>query len=86
MGAERRRYMGKIEGIQIKNYGSLKNIVLGKTRTNQQAKALGNLTAIIGPSGNGKSTLADAFGFIADCLDIGVEEACDVNNRGDLKS
>lgn len=74
--------MGKIEGIQIKNYGPLKNIVLGKTRTNQQAKALGNLTAIIGPSGNGKSTLADAFGFIADCLDIGVEEACDVNNRG----
>ena len=74
--------MGKIEGIQIKNYGPLKNVTLGKTRTNQSAKALGNLIAIIGPSGNGKSTLADAFGFIADCLEIGVEAACDANNRG----
>lgn len=74
--------MGKIEGIQIKNYGPLKNIVLGKTRTNQSSKGLGNLVAIIGPSGNGKSTLADAFGFIADCLEMGVEAACDVNNRG----
>ncbi len=60
--------MGKIEGIKIQNYGVLKDIVLGKTRTNQNAKALGNLVAVIGPSGNGKSTLADAFGFIADCL------------------
>ena len=74
--------MGKIEGIKIQNYGVLKNVVLGKTRTNQSERALGNLVAIIGPSGNGKSTLADAFGFIADCLEMGVEAACDVNNRG----
>ena len=58
--------MGKIEGIEIKNYGPLKNIILGKTRTHQNEKELGNLVAIIGPSGNGKSTLADVFGFIAD--------------------
>ena len=65
--------MGKIEGIKIQNYGVLKNIVLGKTRTNQNVRALGNLVAVIGESGNGKSTLADAFGFIADCLEMGVE-------------
>ena len=46
--------MGKIEGIKIQNYGVLKNITLGKTRTEQNAKALGNLVAVIGPSGNGK--------------------------------
>lgn len=74
--------MGKIEGIKIQNYGVLKDVVLGKTRTNQSARSLGNLVAIIGPSGNGKSTLADAFGFIADCLEMGVEAACDANNRG----
>lgn len=74
--------MGKIEGIKIQNYGVLKDIVLGKTRTNQKVRALGNLVAVIGPSGNGKSTLADAFGFIADCLEMGVEMACDANNRG----
>lgn len=74
--------MGKIEGIKIQNYGVLKHIVLGKTRTEQHEKSLGNLVAVIGSSGNGKSTLADAFGFIADCLEIGVEAACDANNRG----
>ena len=74
--------MGKIEGVQIKNFGPLKDIVMGKTLNYQQGDALGNVTAIIGPSGNGKSTLADAFGFLADCLEMGVEAACDTKNRG----
>ncbi len=74
--------MGKIEGIAIKNYGSLKEIVLGKTFSHQRSKPLGNMITIIGPSGNGKSTIADAFGFIADCLEVGVEAACDSGNRG----
>lgn len=74
--------MGKIEGIEINNYGPLRNIVIGKTRTHQSEKELGNLVAVIGPSGNGKSTLADVFGFIADCLEMGVEAACDAGNRG----
>ena len=50
------RKLGKIEGIEIKNYGPLRNVILGKTRTHQNAKALSNLVTIIGPSGNGKST------------------------------
>ncbi|MGN0323531.1 MAG: AAA family ATPase [Oliverpabstia sp.] len=74
--------MGKIEGVQIKNFGPLRNIVMGKTLSNQKDIALGNVTVIIGPSGNGKSTLADAFGFLADCLELGVEAACDTKNRG----
>ena len=74
--------MGKIEGVRIENFGPLKNIVMGKTLSNQTVTALSNVTAIIGPSGNGKSTLADAFGFLADCLEIGVEAACDEKNRG----
>lgn len=74
--------MGKIEGIAIKNYGSLKNVILGKTFTHQKERPLSNMTTIIGPSGNGKSTIADVFGFIADCLDMGVEAACDAGNRG----
>ena len=74
--------MGKIEGVRIKNFGPLRDIVLGKTLSNQKGIALGNVTAIIGVSGNGKSTLADAFGFLADCLEVGVEAACDTKNRG----
>lgn len=74
--------MGKILGIAIQNYGSLKNIQMGKLYSNQHGTELGNMVAIIGPSGNGKSTLADAFGFISDCLSTDVESACDANNRG----
>lgn len=74
--------MGKIEGVKIENFGPLRNIVMGKTLTNQNADALNNVTAIIGASGNGKSTLADAFGFLADCLETDVEAACDSKNRG----
>ena len=74
--------MGKILGIGIKNYGSLKDIKMGKLFSDQQGEELGNMIAIIGPSGNGKSTLADAFGFISDCLSDDVEAACDANNRG----
>lgn len=75
--------MGKILGIAIQNYGSLKNVKMGrlygdKTKTSE----LTNMVAIIGPSGNGKSTLADAFGFISDCLSFDIESACDKNNRG----
>jgi len=40
------------------------------------------MTAVIGKNGVGKSTLFDAFGFLADCLRSGVEEACDVRGRG----
>lgn len=74
--------MGKILGIAIQNYGSLKNVKMGKLYSDQNAAELGNMVAIIGPSGNGKSTLADAFGFISDCITTDVETACDVNNRG----
>lgn len=74
--------MGKIDGISISNYGSLKSISMGKLFSHQDGQPLGNMVTIIGPSGAGKSTIADAFGFIADCLEKGVEEACDLGNRG----
>lgn len=74
--------MGRIAGIRIQNYGSLKNIKLGKVLSDNSGKELTNMNAIIGQSGTGKSTLADAFGFLADCLEKGVEVACDLNGRG----
>lgn len=74
--------MGKILGIAIQNYGSLKDIKMGQLFSDKKEPPLGNMVAIIGPSGNGKSTLADAFGFISDCLESDVETACDSNNRG----
>lgn len=74
--------MGRIAGIRIKNYGPLKNIKMGKLLSDNKEKELTNINAIIGQSGTGKSTLADAFGFLADCLEKGVEVACDLNGRG----
>ncbi len=57
--------MGRIAGIRIKNYGSLKEIRLGRLLSDKSGKELTNINAIIGQSGTGKSTLADAFGFLA---------------------
>lgn len=74
--------MGKVLGIAIQNYGCLKNIKMGQLYSDRGGKPLGNMVAVIGPSGNGKSTLADAFGFLSDCLASDVETACDANNRG----
>ncbi len=74
--------MGKIEGIRVKNYRVLKNVVFGKLWNTQKVAPLTPLTAVIGKNGVGKSSLFDAFGFLADCLKLGVEEACDARGRG----
>ena len=74
--------MPKIEGFSVKNYGVLKDVTLGKLWNTPQGRPLTPLTTVIGKNGVGKSSLFDAFGFLADCLKLGVEEACDVRGRG----
>lgn len=51
--------MGRIAGISIKNYGSLKEIKMGKLLSDTSQKELTNMNAIIGQSGTGKSTLSE---------------------------
>ena len=74
--------MAKIEGFRIKNFGVLRDVTLGRLWNRQQAEPLTAMTAVIGKNGVGKSTLFDAFGFLADALKSGVEEACDSRGRG----
>ncbi|MCZ6632254.1 MAG: AAA family ATPase [bacterium] len=78
--------MAKIEGFRVSNFRSLKDITIGKLWNIQQAKPLTPLTAVIGKNGVGKSTLFDTFGFLADCLRNGVEEACDSGGRGGFEN
>ena len=74
--------MAKIGGLRIRNFRSLKDVTLGRLWNRQQAEPLTAMTAVIGKNGVGKSTLFDAFGFLADALKSGVEEACDSRGRG----
>ena len=74
--------MAKIEGIRIKNFRALREVSLGRFWNHQNSEPLTPMTAVIGKNGVGKSTLFDAFGFLADCLKSGVEEACDARERG----
>ena len=74
--------MAVLEGIQIQNYRSLRDVTLGKTFEKQSSDALPRLMAVIGANGVGKSTLLDALGFLGDCLNDGVEAACDKPQRG----
>ena len=46
--------MAKIEGFRIKNFGSLKDVTLGKLWNQQKSKPLTPLTAVIGKNGVGK--------------------------------
>ena len=74
--------MARIEGFRVKNFSVLRDVTLGKLWQTQTAQALTPMTVVIGKNGTGKSTLFDAFGFLADCLRNGVEEACDLRGRG----
>ncbi|MDR0391519.1 MAG: AAA family ATPase [Planctomycetaceae bacterium] len=72
-----------IEGFRVKNYRTLKSVELGHFfNSNKSQIALTPLTVVIGKNGSGKSSLFDAFGFIADSLKDGVEDACNLKSRG----
>jgi predicted ATPase len=71
-----------MEGFRVQNYGCLRDVTLGRDEDGCESDVLTPLTAVIGKNGSGKSTLFDAFGFLADCLTIGVEAACDKAPRG----
>jgi predicted ATPase len=74
--------MPLIEGIRVQGYRALKDLTLGRLWNKRGQAALTPLVAVIGKNGSGKSTLFDAFGFLSDCLSLGVEEACDARQRG----
>jgi predicted ATPase len=74
--------MSSIEGFRVRNYRALRDVTLGRLWTQRDAEPLTRLTAVIGRNGVGKSTLFDAFGFLADALKMGVEDACDARGRG----
>jgi predicted ATPase len=74
--------MARIEGVRVRNYRAIRDITLGRLWNERSNEALTPLTVVIGKNGVGKSTLFDAFGFLSDCLRLGVEEACDHRGRG----
>ena len=74
--------MAVIEGFRVQNYRALRDVTLGKLSNQQTGEPLTPFTVVIGKNGVGKSTLFDAFGFVADCLYADVESACDMKQRG----
>ena len=74
--------MALIEGFRVQNFRSLRDVTLGSLSRNAGAGTLTPLTVVIGKNGVGKSTLFDAFGFLSDSLTVGVEAACDREQRG----
>lgn len=73
--------MAQLLGIRIRNYRSIRDVSLGQTGYGE-GEPLPRLVCLIGANGCGKSTVLDAFGFLADCLRDGVEAACDRPHRG----
>ena len=58
--------MALIEGFRVQNYRALRDVTLGKLSNQQSGEPLTPFTVVIGKNGVGKSTLFDAFGFVAD--------------------
>lgn len=74
--------MARIVGFTVKNFKVLKDVALSPLLNQENSQPLTPMTAVIGKNGVGKSALFDAFGFLADALKFGVEEACDARGRG----
>ena len=74
--------MAQIEGFRVRNFKVLKDVTLGRLDNQRKNQPLTPMTVVIGKNGVGKSALFDAFGFLADALKSGVEEACDARGRG----
>lgn len=74
--------MAIIEGFRVQNFRALRDVTLGKLSGERAGEPLTPFTVVIGKNGVGKSTLFDAFGFVADCLATDVETACDLKQRG----
>lgn len=74
--------MAIIEGFRVQNFRALRDVTLGKLSGQSSSKPLTPFTVVIGKNGVGKSSLFDAFGFVADCLVTDVETACDMKQRG----
>lgn len=74
--------MALIEGFRVQNYRALRDVTLGKLSSAHPGEPLTPLTVVIGKNGVGKTTIFDAFGFLADCLAHDVETACDMRGRG----
>lgn len=74
--------MANIEGFHVQNFRALRDVSLGKLSGQARGVPLTPFTVVIGKNGVGKSSLFDAFGFVADCLASDVETACDMKQRG----
>ncbi len=74
--------MAIIEGFRVQNFRALRDVSLGKLSGQTDGDPLTPFTVVIGKNGVGKSSLFDAFGFVADCLASDVEAACDLKQRG----
>lgn len=77
--------MALIEGFRIQNFRSLRDIAMGRIGTDsslRSAKPLTPLTVVLGKNGVGKSSIFDAFGFLADCMETDIDTACNARKRG----
>ncbi|WP_022652887.1 AAA family ATPase [Aquaspirillum serpens] len=74
--------MAIIEGFRVQNFRALRDVSIGKLSGQTHGEPLTPFTVVIGKNGVGKSSLFDAFGFVADCLATDVETACDMKQRG----
>jgi predicted ATPase len=78
--------MAKLLGIRIQKFRALHDVSLGRVEFKSDAVELPSLVCLIGANGSGKTSVLDAFSFLSDCLQEGVEAACDKPHRGGIEN
>jgi len=84
-----------IEGFWIRNYKAFRQIAVGSSFSQSVVMdfegddppppyELTPLTVFVGDTGTGKSTVLDAFAFLSDCINYGINSA--INHRGGFES
>jgi len=83
-----------IEGFWIRNYKAFHQVAVGSSFSQSvvmdfEGEApppyeLTPLTIFVGDTGTGKSTILDAFAFLSDCINSGINNA--IHNRGGFES
>ncbi len=77
--------MAHLLGVRIQSFRCLADVSLGQVGYDA-GEALPAAMCFIGANGSGKSSLLDAFAFMADCLVEGTEAACDKPHRGGFRT
>lgn len=76
----------KIDGFGVRNFKGLREVSFGRFFRMKSDDKLADQNVLTGKGGTGKSSIVNAFGFLHDCFQVGLEDAWSRRQLGDSKN